>query len=108
MAKNRHNTLWTIIQIYIIFQKGVFSSMSTRRQVSNGFWSTLAKILIFIIALYIAYFILKPLLSVLLGVGFWVIKIIVFLTVALLVHLFLKIIFEIDLLRLVFGRNWRI
>jgi hypothetical protein len=83
--------------------------MSTKSKLSNSFWSTLVKILIFFIALYVAYFVLKPLLNVLLGVGFWVIKIIVFLTVTVLVvHFFLKIIFEIDLLRLVFGRNWRI
>lgn len=82
--------------------------MRTRRQPSSNFWSTLVRILIFVIALYVAYLILRPLLTVLLGIGFWVIKILVFITVALLVvHLFLKLIFEIDLIQIVFGRSWK-
>jgi len=82
--------------------------MSTKRQSSNSIWSTLVRILIFIIALYLAYIILKPLLSLLLGIGFWLIKILVFIAAAfLVVHLFLKLIFQVDLLQIVFGRSWR-
>lgn len=80
--------------------------MGTSRQPSYSFWYTLAKILIFLVALYLAYLILRPLLSVLLGIGFWVIKVLVSLTVAfLIVHLFLKLIFDIDLFHKLFGRR---
>lgn len=82
--------------------------MSTKRQASNKIWSTLVRILIFIIALYLAYIILKPLLSLFLGVGFWLIKILVFIAAAfIVVHLFLKLIFQVDLMRTIFGRSWR-
>ena len=83
--------------------------MSTKRKSKdNNFWMNIAKILIFLIALYLAYLILRPLLAVLLGVSFWIIKLVVFLAVGFLViHLFLKLIFEIDLIYRIFGRNWQ-
>jgi len=62
---------------------------------------TAAKIILFILALYLAYILLKPLLNFLLGISFWLIKIVVFLFAAFLViHFFLKIIFNIDLFKL--------
>ena len=82
--------------------------MNTRRAGIRNLWLTLAKIFIFLIALYFAYLILRPLLSILLGVGFLVIKVIVFLTVTLLViHLFLHLIFGISMLTIVFRRSRR-
>lgn len=82
--------------------------MSKRRQSTNNVWTTVIKILLFILALYLAYVILRPLLSILLGIGFWVVKVMVFLTAALIViHLFLKMIFQVDLFQIIFGRGWR-
>lgn len=82
--------------------------MSTKRQSSNSIWSILVRILIFIIALYLAYIILKPLLGLLLGISFWLIKILVFIAAAfIVVHLFLKLIFQVDLMQALFGRSWR-
>ena len=83
--------------------------MSTRGKnpKNNGIWINIAKILIFILALYLAYLVLRPLLSIVLGLSFWIIKLAIFLTVAFLViHLFLKLIFRIDLIYLIFGRSW--
>ena len=81
--------------------------MSTTNQSSRSILSVIIRIFIFLIALYLAYIILRPLLSVLLGIGFWVIKVFVFIAVALLViHLFLKLIFRIDLFYTVFGKSW--
>lgn len=83
--------------------------MSTRGKApnNNGIWINLAKIFIFIVALYLAYLIIRPLLSVLLGIGFWIIKLAIILTVGFLViHLFLKLIFGIDLIHMIFGRRW--
>jgi len=81
--------------------------MGANNRTSGTIWLTLAKILIFFIALFLAYLILKPLLSVLLSLGFWVFKVIVFIGAGLIIiHLFLKIIFDIDLIYLIFGRRW--
>ncbi len=82
--------------------------MGKRRQSTNNVWTTIVKILLFVLALYLAYVILRPLLSILLGIGFWVVKVIVFVTVALIViHLFLKIIFQVDLFQIILGKSWR-
>jgi len=82
--------------------------MNTKGQSSPSIWSTIFKVLIFILALYLAYLILRPLLSLLLGIGFWFIKVIVFIAVAFIViHLFLKIIFHIDLFERVMSRSTR-
>lgn len=76
--------------------------MKTIRQPSSNFWSTVVKVVIFCLALYLAFLILRPVLSFLLGIGFWVLKVLVFVTVALLVvHLFLRLIFNIDLLGII-------
>jgi len=73
--------------------------MKTGQKSSNSILIAAARIILFGLALYLAYIILKPLLMVLLSVSFWLIKVVVFLAVAVLViHLFLKIIFGIDLL----------
>lgn len=81
--------------------------MSANYRTSGSIWLTLAKILIFFIALFLAYLILKPLLNVLLGISFWIFKVLVFIGAGFLViHLFLKIIFDIDLIYLIFGRRW--
>jgi len=67
---------------------------------SNNPWWIAVKIVLFILALYLAYIILRPLLNILLGISFWLIKVIVFLLAAVFViHFFLKIIFNIDLFR---------
>ncbi len=80
--------------------------MSTN-QSKHGIWSNILRLLIFLVALYFAYRILKPLLIVLLGISFWIIKVIVFIAAALLVvHLSLKLIFGIDLLRNIGIRSW--
>ena len=82
--------------------------MAAKNKKSNTIWVNIAKIIIFVLALYLAYLILRPLLSVLLGISFWIIKLVIFLAVGFLViHLFLKIIFDIDLIQMIFGRNWR-
>lgn len=82
--------------------------MAAKNKKSNTILVNIAKIIIFLLALYLAYLILRPLLSVLLGISFWIIKLIIFLVVGFLViHLFLKIIFNIDLIQMIFGRNWR-
>lgn len=82
--------------------------MSPTNKTSHPIWSTLLRFFVFIVALYLAYLILKPLLTILLGIGFWVIKFIVFIAVTVLViHIFLKLIFKVDLLHSVFGRSWR-
>lgn len=82
--------------------------MNTKRQPSSNIWLTLAKILLFVLALYLAFIILKPLLNFLLGISFWLIKVIVFITTAfLIIHLFLKLIFDIDLFQIIWGRSWR-
>lgn len=75
---------------------------------NNPILVNIAKIIIFLLALYLAYLILRPLLSVLLGISFWIIKLVIFLAAGFLViHLFLKLIFDIDLIQMIFGRNWR-
>lgn len=72
--------------------------MTTSRKSTQSILSLIIKLVLFIAALYVSYRILKPLLSIILGISFWVIKLLVFIAVALLiVHLFLKIIFGIDL-----------
>lgn len=72
--------------------------MTTSRKSTPSILSLIIKLVLFIAALYVSYRILKPLLSIILGISFWVIKLLVFIAVALLiVHLFLKIIFGIDL-----------
>ncbi|KUO67014.1 MAG: hypothetical protein APF84_17640 [Gracilibacter sp. BRH_c7a] len=83
--------------------------MSTKRNNKyNNIWLNIAKILFFLVALYLAYLILRPLLTVLLGISFWIIKFVIFIAVGFLViHLFLKLIFAIDLIHMIFGRNWR-
>jgi hypothetical protein len=82
--------------------------MSNKQQPSSSIWTTLFKVLIFIIALYVAFIILRPLLALLLGISFWLIKLIVFIAAAFFViHFALKIIFQIDLIRMIFGGNWR-
>lgn len=80
--------------------------MSTVNQSSRSILSVIVRIFVFLLALYLAYIILRPLLSILLGIGFWVIKVFVFIAVALLViHLFLKLLFGVDLFYSVFGRR---
>lgn len=80
--------------------------MSNVNQSSRSILSVIVRIFVFLLALYLAYIILRPLLSILLGIGFWVIKVFVFIAVALLViHLFLKLLFGVDLFYSVFGRR---
>jgi len=83
--------------------------MSRRYRPKSSIWVTALKVIIFLAALYVAYLLLKPLLSVLLGISFWIIKAVVFIAVAVLViHLFLRIIFGIDLFRNLGLRNrWK-
>ena len=72
--------------------------MTTSRKSTQSILSLIIKLVLFIAALYVSYRILKPLLSIILGISFWVIKLLVFIAVGLLiVHLFLKLIFGIDL-----------
>ncbi|NLL52538.1 MAG: hypothetical protein GX248_07540 [Peptococcaceae bacterium] len=72
--------------------------MTTSRKSTPSILSLIIKLVLFIAALYVSYRILKPLLSIILGISFWVIKLLVFIAVGLLiVHLFLKLIFGIDL-----------
>ncbi|MFA6808472.1 MAG: hypothetical protein WCR27_05715 [Eubacteriales bacterium] len=82
--------------------------MNTKRHPSSNIWLTLGKIVIFLLALYLAYLVLRPLLGLLLNLSFWLIKVIIFITVGfIVVHLFAKIIFDIDLFKLIIGRNQR-
>lgn len=84
--------------------------MSTRHKIKNNdsIWIILLKVLVFLLALYLAYLILRPVLAVLLSFSFWIIKLVIFMAVGfLVVHLFLKLIFDIDLIYMIFGRNWR-
>lgn len=81
--------------------------MPGKHQSSDNIWLILIKILILVFALYIAFLVLRPLLNVLLGLSFWLIKILVFITVAFFViHLFLKLLFGIDLINLLLGQRW--
>ncbi|NLI93652.1 MAG: hypothetical protein GX434_16110 [Peptococcaceae bacterium] len=81
--------------------------MNTRRQPATNIWTLILKIIVFIVALYLAFIILKPLLTFLLGIGFWLIKVIVFIAATFFViHFSLKLIFQFDLIHMIFGRNW--
>ena len=81
--------------------------MATSGQPNRSILSNIIKVLIFIAAVYIAYKILKPLLIVLLGISFWIVKVVVFVAVAIIIiHLFLKLIFGIDLFQRIGIRNW--
>jgi len=81
--------------------------MSNGSGTSKKLLYTFLKVLIFLLAIYVAFLILRPLLIILLGISFWIIKILVFLAVAILViHLFLRLIFGINLLQKIgFGRK---
>lgn len=66
------------------------------------------KVIAFILGLYLAYIILLPLLNFLLGIGFWIFKILIYIGAALLVfHLLFKLIFGIDFSELILGPRWR-
>jgi len=66
----------------------------------TNLWWIAAKVVLFILALYLSYIILRPLLNVLIGISFWLIKIVIFFIVAFLViHFFLKVIFNLDLFK---------
>jgi|GEM_PF-2052905 len=81
--------------------------MSTKSPSSKNILWIIAKILIFILCIYLAYLVLKPLLGIILSIGFWIIKVAVVVFISLLVlHLLLRIIFKIDLLEIIFGVRW--
>lgn len=66
----------------------------------TNLWWIAAKVVLFILALYLSYIILRSLLNVLIGISFWLIKIVIFFIVAFLViHFFLKVIFNLDLFK---------
>ena len=66
----------------------------------TNLWWIAAKVVLFILALYLSYIILRPLLNVLIGISFWLIKMVIFFIVAFLViHFFLKVIFNLDLFK---------
>ena len=74
--------------------------MTTSRKSTQSILSLIIKLVLFIAALYVSYRILKPLLSIILGISFWVIKLLVFIAVALLiVHLFLNLRYTLLYLR---------
>ncbi|RNC29740.1 MAG: hypothetical protein AWM53_00358 [Candidatus Dichloromethanomonas elyunquensis] len=82
--------------------------MNTRQQSSSKFWIIIFKVFIFIVALDLAFIILKPLLTFLLGISFWLIKMVVFIAATFFVIYFsLKIIFQFDLIDAIFGRKLR-
>lgn len=81
--------------------------MSTKSPSSKNILWIIAKVLIFMLCLYLAYLVLKPLLGIILSIGFWIIKVAVVVFISLLVlHLLLRIIFKIDLLEIIFGVRW--
>ncbi|NLM21360.1 MAG: hypothetical protein GX207_06380 [Peptococcaceae bacterium] len=83
--------------------------MTTSPNSTQSILSIVIKLVIFIAALYVSYRVLKPLLSIILGISFWIIKLLVFIAVGLLlVHLFLKLIFGIDLWQKLKNNSWRI
>lgn len=74
---------------------------------SKEFWLAVLKIILFLGALYLSYLILKPLLFFLLGIGFWLLRILIYIAVAILVvHLFLRLIFKVNLLDK-FLKKWK-
>jgi small-conductance mechanosensitive channel len=82
----------------LIFLQERCLRVTTSRQTKHNWLSNLIRVLLFVAALYIAYKILKPLLIFFLSVSFWLIKVIVFIAVSLIIiHLFLKLIFGLDL-----------
>lgn len=81
--------------------------MSKKNQSSNQILLTIAKIVIFALCISLAYLVLKPVLAIILGIGFWVIRVVVIIAVCLLVlHLLLRLIFKVDLVYLLFGLRW--
>lgn len=81
--------------------------MSTKNQSTNRLVLTIVKIVVFALCIYLAFLILRPLLAIILGIGFWIIKVAVIIAVCLLVvHILLRLIFKIDLVSLIFGVRW--
>lgn len=81
--------------------------MNTKNRSSNPILITIAKVVIFALCICLAYLILRPLLGIILGISFWIIRVVVIVAVALLVLvLLLRLIFKIDILYRIFGIRW--
>ncbi|ADY56371.1 hypothetical protein Sgly_2078 [Syntrophobotulus glycolicus DSM 8271] len=74
----------------------------------SNVWRTLLKVLLLVFGLYLAYIVLIPLLGFLLGIGYWMMKILIYLAAGLFVfHLLLKLLFGVNFSEIIFGPDWR-
>ena len=75
---------------------------------ASSYWMVALKLLILILGLYLSAVILGKLFTLVFAIAFFLIRLIVFVSVSLIVlHFFLKILFNFDLFRFVTGRQFR-
>lgn len=71
-------------------------------------WLTALKIIVLVAALYLSIFVLGKVFIWVLAVVFAIVKVAAFIVmVALVMHFFLKLLFQFDLLRFVFGNRFK-
>jgi len=74
---------------------------------SSNFWMVALKLLILILGLYLSALILGKVFTWVFAIAFFLIRFIVFVGVSFIVlHLFLKLLFKIDLFQLVMGKRF--
>ena len=74
---------------------------------TSSIWLVALKILLLILCLYISAVILGKIFTLLFAVTFFIIRLAIIVVAAFLVlHFFLKLLFQIDLLQIIFGRRF--
>ena len=82
------------------------SYRSTR---SSNYWMMVLKLFLLVLGLYLSALILGKIFTLVFAIAFFLIRFIVFVGVSFIVlHFFLKLLFDIDLIQLIFGKRFNL